>query len=194
MTSASSDVFSGLRWVVRLLLLCLIQHLPAAFGTDLSVSPGATVTLPCDGPAVNDTSQVEVLWIYGSRAVCSFNNRTLCQHPDFVHRTQLQSIQQNNFGLVINDVRIQDAGGYKCLINGAVTQRIRLFVGGGQKRRAAETPPEGNLVCKPYEDKGKEVPGENPPGTSSGTPSSEPSIKHTVLLLSITAIRVYALD
>ncbi|XP_048853562.1 uncharacterized protein LOC125721669 [Brienomyrus brachyistius] len=163
----NSTEHHGREWVVRLLLLCLIQHLPAAFGTDLSVSPGATVTLPCDGPAVNDTNQVEVLWIYGSRAVCSFNNRTLCQHPDFVHRTQLQSIQQNNFGLVINDVRIQDAGGYKCLINGKVMQRIRLSVRGGRKRRDAETSSKENLVCKPYEDKDKEVPDENPPGAHS---------------------------
>ncbi|XP_048853914.1 uncharacterized protein LOC125721832 isoform X4 [Brienomyrus brachyistius] len=138
----------GRKWVVRLLLLCLVPHRPAAFGTDLfvDVSPGKTVTLPCDGPAVNDTNEVQVLWEFEGMTVSSFKNGTLCEHPDFVNRTRLGSIQQNNFSLVINGARLQDAGWYKCLINGAITQWNHLSVGGGRKQRDAETPSKVSII------------------------------------------------
>ncbi|XP_048853915.1 uncharacterized protein LOC125721833 isoform X1 [Brienomyrus brachyistius] len=181
----------GRGWVVRLLLLCLIQHLPAAFGTDLfvAVSPGATATLPCDGPAVNDTNEVEVVWESKGMTVSSFKNGTLCEHPDFVNRTQLGSIQQNNFSLVINDARLQDGGWYKCLINGAITQWNHLSVGGGRKQRDAETSSKGNLVCKPYEDKDKEVPDENPPEIpSSGHPVNWTAVIALIAVIILIAV------
>nr|XP_023669325.1 uncharacterized protein LOC111844775 isoform X6 [Paramormyrops kingsleyae] len=45
--------------VTLLLLLCLVDHLPAVFEADFSVSPGETVTLPCDGGTDKDISEVE---------------------------------------------------------------------------------------------------------------------------------------
>nr|XP_023669322.1 uncharacterized protein LOC111844775 isoform X3 [Paramormyrops kingsleyae] len=83
--------------VTLLLLLCLVDHLPAVFEADFSVSPGETVTLPCDGGTDKDISE------------------------------------------------------------------------GSWMQRAAETPPKesDSLVCKPYEDKDKEVPDENSPGAPS---------------------------
>ncbi|XP_048853918.1 uncharacterized protein LOC125721833 isoform X3 [Brienomyrus brachyistius] len=155
----------------------------------VDVSPGKTVALPCDGGTDKDTNQVQVLWIFGLITVSSFKNGTLCEHPPFINRTRLGSIRQNNFSLVINDARLQDAGCYKCLINGAVMQRIRLSVEGGRKQRDAETPSKENLVCKPYEDKDKEVPDENPPEIpSSGHPVNWTAVIALIAVIILIAV------
>nr|XP_023669323.1 uncharacterized protein LOC111844775 isoform X4 [Paramormyrops kingsleyae] len=153
--------------VTLLLLLCLVDHLPAVFEADFSVSPGETVTLPCDGGTDKDISEVEVFWIFGGTNVCLFQNGTWCEHPHFVNRIQLGSTRQSKFSLIINPVRLQDQGEYTCVINGAVMQINYLSVKGSWMQRAAETPPKesDSLVCKPYEDKDKEVPDENSPDT-----------------------------
>uniref|UniRef100_A0A3B3QN28 Ig-like domain-containing protein n=1 Tax=Paramormyrops kingsleyae TaxID=1676925 RepID=A0A3B3QN28_9TELE len=115
--------------VALLLILCLLHHLPAVFGANLYACPGETVTLPCDGPADKDTNVVDMLWKFGSMTICSFKNGiSKFEHRDFVNRTQLGSIRQSNFSLVINRVIVQDHGGYKCLINDKVIQRNNLFV------------------------------------------------------------------
>nr|XP_023665400.1 uncharacterized protein LOC111842725 isoform X2 [Paramormyrops kingsleyae] len=183
----------GRGWMVTLLLLlCLVHHLSAVFQADLSVSPGGTVTLPCDGGTDKDGNEVEMSWEFEDTTVCWFQNGTLCEHRFFVNRIQLGSIQQKNFSLVINPVRLQDQGGYTCLINGAEIQINHLFVRGvsvgGRKQRAAETPPaeSDGLLCNLHENKDKEVPDENPPGV----PSSVRLTKNWPLIVVIVGIVV----
>ncbi|XP_048865998.1 uncharacterized protein LOC125739680 isoform X2 [Brienomyrus brachyistius] len=167
----------GWRMMFRLLLiLCLGHCLPAVLGADSSFNCHIrhTVTLPCDEPAA--TEEVVVLWMFEGKLACSYKNGNQCEFGHYVNRTQLGSIRQNNFSLVINHVKKEDEGEYECRINDKLIRITRLNVDGGRKPEDAVMPP-GDQKCRPYsmredppesENKDKQDSDENLSGASSG--------------------------
>ncbi|XP_072567596.1 junctional adhesion molecule-like [Paramormyrops kingsleyae] len=156
------SIFSNCKMMFRLLLLLCFGHcLPGADSQGITAHIGDTVMMPCVGPADTDTKEVDVLWLLGGKPACWFKNGSWCETGHYVNRTQLRSIQQNNFSLVINPVKEEDDGVYICRINHKDRQIIRLNIKGDGKREDAETPP-GDPVCRPYRER------EDHPGASSG--------------------------
>ncbi|XP_048883124.1 uncharacterized protein LOC125749682 [Brienomyrus brachyistius] len=153
---SSSNRIIHLRLVIKLLLvLWLVQYLQFVLATDIETHLGKTVTLPCDGPIGEVSEEVDVLWQFNGMPAARFHNGTWCEHGDFVGRTQLGSIRQNNFSLVINNVRLEDQGEYRCQINSKETQRFHLFVKN-----------QGSRVCRPYRE--KQASDENTSASPSG--------------------------
>ncbi|XP_072567535.1 uncharacterized protein [Paramormyrops kingsleyae] len=149
-----------------LLLLCLGHCLLAVFGANKAIyaDVGGTVTLPCDGPAASDTKKV--MWMFDGRPVFWFKNESWCGTGRYVNRTRLGSIEQNNFSLVINPIRKEDAGVYTCRINGEDIQIIRLNF--------------TDTVYRPYRER------EDPPGASSG--GNSVGIGVTVVIVVVVGI------
>nr|XP_023666663.1 uncharacterized protein LOC111843362 isoform X2 [Paramormyrops kingsleyae] len=167
----------GGRMMFRLLLLLYLGHcLPGADSEAIYADVGDTVMLPCYGAAATDIKEVNVLWKLNGKPACWDINGTWCENSHLVNRTQLGSIRQNNFSLIINTVRNEDEGVYTCEISEDKKQTIHLVVKGSRQRRDAVKRADSEPFCNPSraredtpgsETKEKQVSNENLLGLTS---------------------------
>uniref|UniRef100_A0A3Q0RL21 Ig-like domain-containing protein n=1 Tax=Amphilophus citrinellus TaxID=61819 RepID=A0A3Q0RL21_AMPCI len=119
-------------------LLWNMVHLDSTSSTNISAAVGDSVTLPCKA----SNNSIRVMWWsrpdQEPKYVLMYRDEQFDpeeQHPSFKNRVDLQDslMKDGNVSLILKDVKISDAGTYKCRVSMGGTNR--------RKRSTVETDP-----------------------------------------------------